>query len=142
MKTVYRYSYLLLLILPFFLSHCGNKGSEPTVVQTVTIADMWTGNVTDYDEDGYVSFFNLYFDLDINRGSKEAFVLLAIRFYDTDDTTTYIELFSTASFIIEGDTDDDALYIDVELPSNTFPATGYDFLFLVLDSDNPEQRLA
>jgi len=142
MKTVYRYSYLFLLILPFFLSHCGNKASEPTVVQTVTIADIWTGNVTDYDGDGYVSFFNLYFDLDINRGSKEAFVLLAIRFYDTADTTTYVELFSTESFTIEGSTDDDALYIDVELPSNIFPATGYDFLFLVLDSDDPEQRLA
>ena len=57
MKTVYRYSYLLLLLLPLFLSHCGNKASDPTPTQTVTIADMWVGNVTDYDGDGYVDIF-------------------------------------------------------------------------------------
>lgn len=142
MKTVYKYSYLSLLFLPLFFSQCGNKASEPTPAQVVTIADMWYGNVTDYDGDGFVSFFNLYFDLDINKGSKEAFVLLAIRFYDAVDTTTYIELFSSESFTIEGSTDDDALYIDVELPSNALPATGYDFLFLVLDNENPDQRLA
>jgi hypothetical protein len=142
MKTVYKYSCFLLLFLPLFFSHCGKKGSEPTPAQVVTIADMWVGNVTDYDGDGYVSYFNLYFDLNINSGSKEAYILLAIRFYDSADTATYFELFSTENFTIEGNTDDDALYLDVELPSNTFPATGYDFLFLVVDSDNPEQRLA
>ncbi len=59
MKTVYKYSYLSLLFLPLFFSQCGNKASEPTPAQVVTIADMWYGNVTDYDGDGFVSFFNL-----------------------------------------------------------------------------------
>lgn len=141
MKTVLRHSYLLLLLLPLFLSHCG-KASEPTPAQVVTIADMWVGNLTDYDQDGYYSFFNLYFDLNVNRESKEVFVLLAIRFYDSADTATYYELFTTESFTIEGNSSDDALFVDVELPSNAFPAAGYDFLFLVFDSNDPIQRLA
>lgn len=141
MKTVLRHSYLLLLLLPLFLSHCG-KASEPTPAQVVTIADMWVGNLTDYDQDGYYSFFNLYFDLNVNRESKEVFVLLAIRFYDSADTATYYELFTTESFTIEGNSSDDALYVDVELPSNAFPATGYDFLFLVFDSKDPIRLLA
>jgi hypothetical protein len=30
---------------------------------------MWVGNLTDYDQDGYYSFFNLYFDLNVNMES-------------------------------------------------------------------------
>jgi hypothetical protein len=97
---------------------------------------MWIGNLTDYDGDGYYSYFNLYFDLDINRGSREVFVLLAIRFYDTADTTTYVELLRTQAFTVEEGATDDALYIDVELPSNTLPAAGYDFLFLVVRGED------
>jgi len=142
MKTDHKYSFLIFLFLLLLFSRCGNEASEPIPPQKVTIADIWIGNVTDYDGDNYVSFFNLYFDLNINKGSKEAFVLMGIRFYDEADTATYFELFSTESFTIEGNTDDDVLYIGVELPSNDYPATGYDLLFLVLDSNNPESRLA
>jgi hypothetical protein len=100
---------------------------------------MWTGNLTDFDQDGYYSYFNLYFDLDINRGTREVFVLLAIRFYDAGDSTTYAELFRTETFTVEEGATDDALYFDVGLPSNDLPATGYDFLFLVINGEDVDE---
>jgi hypothetical protein len=140
MKIVYKYSYLLILLLPLLLTHCGTT-SEPTPPQTLKIADMWTGNLTDNDKDGYYSYFDMYFDLDINRGSREVFVLLATRFHDPGDSTDYVELFRSETFTVEEGATDDALYFGVELPSDLLPATGYDFLFLVVngeDADEPD----
>jgi hypothetical protein len=102
----------------------------------ITIADMWVGNLRDYDQDGYYSYFNLYFDLDINSGERKVFVLLAIRFYDQADTSIYVELLRTKTFSVKEGVTDDALFFDVELPSNTFPVTGYDFLFLVIRGED------
>ena len=54
--------------------------SDPKPIQKVTIADMWVGNLIDNDNDGYYSFYNLYFDLDVNQGSREVFFLFSNRF--------------------------------------------------------------
>ena len=140
MKTAFKYSYLLFLILPFFLSQCGNTSNDPQTVQTVTITDMWASSPIDQDGDGFISSFILNFDLDINTGVERGFVLLAIRFYDVNDTATYFELFSTNDFDIEKEAGPWEMVVD--LPTNDYPPAGYDFLFLVLDSDNPDRRLA
>jgi hypothetical protein len=134
MKTVNRYFYLLILLLPLVLYHCGTKSSEPTPAQTVTIVEMSAGQLTDNDGDNYLSYFNLYFDLDINRDEKKVFVLVGIRFHDVADTASYWELFRTD--IIDVKKDDDPWVLGVDLPSNEYPPAGYDLLFWVIDGDD------
>jgi hypothetical protein len=125
--------------LPLIFSHCGSSSSDPEQVQKVTITDLWATGAVDHDGDNYISSFILNFDLDINFGVERGYVLLAIRYYDVSDTATYFELFSTNEFEITEESGPWEVLVD--LPAGLPPA-GYDLLFLVLDSDDPERRLA
>ncbi len=141
MKLSYRMLVILIPLLTIFFSNC--QKSQESTKQTLTIKDIWITDSEDMDGDGYVSYYRLNFDLDVNTGSKDVFIWVGIQFYDQADTAqTYYEYIETLNFTVEGSSEDDALYIDIGKPNGELVQAGYDFLFIVHDASEPDTRLA
>jgi len=100
----------------------------------------WSNGV-DVDGDGYSSYARLNFDLDVNRGSVEVFVIVGVRFTDPMDTSLYYLYFESNSFVINGATTDDAVYLSVGLPNDELPEDHFDFLIQVFATSDPEFML-
>lgn len=144
MRSATRFTYLLLILLPVFLIHC-QKSSDPAPKQTVEIQNVTTSDAVDADGDGFYSSFRINFFLDLNNGSKDVYLLLAVRFYDVNDTATYYQYFESSDITLQEDGSTNSWYIEVP-PYSTddywLPQAAYDFLLVIFDSEDPDTRLA
>jgi hypothetical protein len=129
-------------LLFLFSTQCTSPTKSKPKKTLVTIADVWFSDAVDNDGDGFYSYARLNFDLDVNKSSFEAFVVIGVRFYDPADTAAYYEYFKSADFEISGTGSEDAKYISMGLPNTELPLFAYDFILQVFASSNESTPVA
>ena len=142
MKIILRLLYIVIVILlAVFLANCTSSTDSKSKKQVVSFQDVWFSDAVDNDGDGYNSYARLNFDLDVSRGSLEVFVKIGVRFTDPLDTASYYLYLESSSFVIDGATADDAVYISAGYPNDELPEGSFDFLIQVCAQSDPEKVL-
>jgi len=143
MKNMYRLCFIvLLLIWSVYFPACTSSTDSSSKKVTVSFQDVWLSDEVDNDQDDYVSYVRLNFDLDVSKGSKEVFVKIGVRVTDPMDTSTFYLYMQSIPFTISGTTTEDAVYIAIGYPNDELPEGIFDFLIQVCDQANPEDILA
>jgi hypothetical protein len=138
MKYVFKSAFFLFIVSSLFLIQCSNPKKSSKKTQTVSFADVWLSDWADNDGDYFNSYVKLNFDIDVSSDSKDVFVVIGWRQYDSQDTATYWIYFTSADFAITETGDADAKYVSIGSPNDEFPQGSYDLLINVHDSADPD----
>lgn len=128
---------VLTTALPVNDSSLGEVGFEPAEndggsLYTYSFYNVWWANTVDNDDDGYHSYGELSFDVDVNSGTHSIYARISFKNYLTSTYTTY---YTTASFDITGYESGDTYWVAVGAP-NSEPERGiYDFKIEIFDAN-------
>jgi hypothetical protein len=141
MNKIYLLRFLIVPLLILQLVDCSSPTKSKSKPTVITITDIWFSDAIDNDGDGYYSEARFNFDLDVNKSSLEVFILLGIRVYDPEDTsTTYYQYLESDNFSIGGTGNEDARFIYIGLPNDELLMASYDFLLQVFVAGSNENN--
>lgn len=134
--------YFIFLFLTSFYMSCSEKPTETEDEQNVWVTSIFFSDQVDTDNDGYLSFARLNFDLDTDAQTLNVIVKVGIRVHSSVANPSYDLYFQSLPFDIHGETAADAMYIVIGGENGELEEGNYDFLFQVFDTDDQPRVVA
>ncbi|MBN2357328.1 choice-of-anchor H family protein [candidate division KSB1 bacterium] len=137
-----RWYFLPVICIGMICLHCPSKNPTDSETPKVFIKNVWFTNVVDTDHDGYSSYARLNFNLDTNVGQFRVAVKIGVRNHTGNAAQPYNTYFESSAFIIEGETTEDAVYLEIGNPNTELTEGDYDLLLQVFAADNLTEVIA
>ncbi|MBN1998779.1 choice-of-anchor H family protein [candidate division KSB1 bacterium] len=143
MKTLH-FCFILLCLMILSVRCTKDNPTKPsaTSTPTVTIKNIWFSEKIDDDKDDFYTYARLNFDLDTNMDHYEIIAKIGVRNHSDKASDLYDLYFESTLFTINGETVDDAVYMEIGSPNDELDKGNYDFLLQIFASSAPKKVIA